>query len=236
MIIVTGVAVRWRRPKSGQAALAAGPTGVATSETRPTSPEEGEALGAAPELYRARARSTASLSATAAGAAVAGLIFGSTSLTLPLLARWVGIAAAGMLLLCTAAYVSASNYRVASDTSSDAAYYEGLRAVAEEIDRRTRRGSKVGVVALLAVLATVLAGTVGPKDSREVRVTLTVAALERARTLCPGLGAVVSGRAETPALGATGALLEIEVTPPQCDHERSVRLHLPRSSVVAIAH
>lgn len=62
-------------------------------------------LQAAPELYRARAQTTAGLATTAAAAISAGIVFGSAHL--PALAELLAVLAIGALLVSVAASVAA---------------------------------------------------------------------------------------------------------------------------------
>jgi hypothetical protein len=163
------------------------------------------------------------------------LIFGGTSMTLSTSARWSGIVAVALLVASTIAYVSASHYRIGGDANSDEEYYAGLRGLVRSIDCRARWGSGLGLVALLAVFCTVLAGSIGPKDDATVRVTLSKSALDQVHAVCPGATTVLPGEVDMQTLDGSGTLVELDVAAPVCDPVRTVRLHLPRTSLAAVA-
>lgn len=187
-------------------------------------------LQAAPELYRARAQTTAGLATTAAAAITAGIAFGSAQL--PALAEVLAVLAIGALLVSVAASVAASQFTEERDVDS-AVLADELRRLTGSIRKRIRVSSISGVVAMalfVGLIAVVLFVDNSPSSIVDVYVDEVVVA--RLTQSCPGANdGVVRARAEEHNLDDLSRPLKLEVSPEECAPHDDVSIRLDHSHV-----
>jgi hypothetical protein len=192
-----------------------------------------ELMLAAPEQYRNRARSVATLLATVAGALLTGLSLQALP-TLSDLSRWLVLSASTMLIVATCFFVSASLQVSDADDVDDADLAATVKTVVDRIRKRTKWGSRIAVVAAVAlVVSTILSFAFKPDSPASV--SLTDSGLQKARTVCP----LVSQRIEAvrvESISGADPLVTVYIRAEACSKgdPRLDRLILPRADIAAI--
>lgn len=187
-------------------------------------------LQAAPELYRARAQTTAGLATTAAAAISAGIVFGSAQL--PAVAELLAVLAIGALLVSVAASVAASQFTEEREVDNAALATE-LKRLTRSIRKRIRVSSVSGAIAMalfLGMVAVVLFGESSRPSVVEVYLDdVVVAHLTRT---CPGINdGVVRARTGGHSLDDFSKPLRLAVSADECASDSGVSLRVDRSHV-----
>lgn len=204
--------------------------GAPISDEREASPYE---LQSALERHRGRARSLASLAATAAGAMIAGLAFTPSADNLRIASRWFGLAAAvllalGVVALCVATIVTRA------PKSVDEPPAETDRRALKTVRNWTVCGGISAVLGLGCSLAVAVTESLPGDTQRDtsVAVLLESSAARELTALCPA--------GDNPARGlivaSSASLLEVSFLPGECVHGRAVNVQLDRSTVRAILY
>ena len=192
---------------------------------------ESKRLAAAPEIFRSRAQSAASLTVTAAAALSAAALFGGLA-QIPVAGAWAAVAALLSLLVSVTAYVAASQYR-RDKTVSSADKEAALRQLVDSIDFRMRIGAWAGLLAVLAFLVLVIAMVANASSTTNVIVTVSDEMAAQIPQLCDeSTVCEVSGRMSQLDLEGSAPLVTLEV--PQPDGAAQL-VHLQRSHLLLIA-
>lgn len=178
------------------------------------------------DRYRDRARSVATLLATASGALAAGLVFSNVGQAFPTATKAAGYGGICILAVSVCFFLSASLYSLKDSEDSDdtfsprsvldfvKAFDRQTRDLVRSIRTRTKWGQGLGLGALGLLLLMVPLSIMFPTE----RLNVSVQMLEQPSGIrdCPGALADIRGSVSSADLTGTSPLLPVEVAGELC--------------------
>lgn len=144
-----------------------------------------ERLRAVPELYRARAQTTASLATTAAAVISAGIAFGSAKLSTA--AELLATGSILFLLVSVCYSVAASQFSDEQDVPT-AELVDEIKRITGRIRRLTRRSSYAGIVAMVMFIGLVVAVLFDDTESTPIEAHFDTEIMPFLTSQCPAIG------------------------------------------------
>lgn len=200
------------------------------------------------DRYRDRARSVATLLATASGALAAGLVFSAVGQAFPAPIRALGYGAICLLAVSVCFFLSASMYSLKdSDDASPTASPTSVRsfldaselqtsALIKSITKRTKWGKSLGLSALFFLLSMAPLSMFLPVERLNVSVQLLGQPSMLAN--CPALRDTIEGSVLPADLAGGSVLIPVEVAGEQCGDPSPASprtLYLQRSEALITA-
>ncbi len=187
------------------------------------------------DRLRDRARSVATLLATAAGALIAGLVFSSVGQALPTSTKVAGYTGVGILAVSVCCFLAASLYRLKPDENPAPANQSvedvvkasaaNAKAAATEISRRTDLGKWLGLVGLFLFFVMLPIGVAYP-DAR-IPVSVQVLSPDSADgQTCPLTATPIDAHVERADLAGSSTLITLIVPGDRCGEESGSEIHL----------
>lgn len=187
-------------------------TGAATTGTGDSSQTSPQTA----DRFRERARSAATLLATAAGALAAGLAFSPAGQSFSLAAQIAGYASLLLMVVGGCFYVAASLHSVQTGTGDRDVL---ASRIVHNIGKLTRLGSLAGILAVVAALSMAPLNILKPDEKTLFTVTPSNETLFS--NACPSIKGSFEGLIQSNTLDNENTLIEVEVNSSICGNSNT---------------